>query len=668
MMRHRTIAALLLAPALLAGAREARAQAAAADSVGSIYAYVTAGQSVNEILERASINCGDFNFNELAARLADKRPKGLIAGLKAKCTKFVVSTDPSNSPVKIGERALGTVGAIGDAFWVNPATQVAVTVGTGDKAVVHNVDLPRGKVVRATFSVQRDTLPWPAARSTMQVAEELGLFKDFTPSSQRPAAPVKPSTGSSFASGLLWGLIGGAGGYAAATFVPSFGCVVKETVPSGQTWSVNGKRYSAGQTVDRGHGAACQGVIAGGSGLGLMSFAIAIKTGKNHGRMSKYDAEQKAYPTLVKDWEQREKQKFADANPQVRSEVSNDQIRLRQVQSDNRSILAKNNMIASTPPRFAISDLTASDDVDNTEVSGIVATSLTKSDVDSIIPKGDISNPDAIAIVIGNKQYRGRAVPNVEFAVNDAVTMKDYLVKTMGFDPKRVILDTNITSGRFREIFGTPDDPSAGLLSDYIKARPGQVDVFVFYSGHGAPNTKETDGNGSRPYLIPVDANPDRLSATAYPLDVLYKNLAALGPRSVIMAIDACFSGASSEGKRVFEGREVSDVLPKVKDARLLIPNASVFTAVTGEETAKWYRDKGHGLFTYFFLKGLSGEADLAGDHDGTVTVQELGNFLTKQVPTYALENFSGHKQNPQLVSQEPTKVLTKLVTDPSKQ
>ena len=54
-------------------------------------------------------------------------------------------------------------------------------------------------------------------------------------------------------------------------------------------------------------------------------------------------------------------------------------------------------------------------------------------------------------------------------------------------------------------------------------------------------------------------------------------------------------------------------------------------------EDARW---DGHGVFTYFLLRGLKGEADK--NHDGVVTAGELFAYLERAVP----EATNG-KQNP---------------------
>ena len=50
-----------------------------------------------------------------------------------------------------------------------------------------------------------------------------------------------------------------------------------------------------------------------------------------------------------------------------------------------------------------------------------------------------------------------------------------------------------------------------------------------------------------------------------------------------------------------------------------------VFTAAQGDETAYPYKDKQHGMFTYFLLKKLQ-------ETKGDVTLGELSEYLTDEV------------------------------------
>jgi hypothetical protein len=69
-------------------------------------------------------------------------------------------------------------------------------------------------------------------------------------------------------------------------------------------------------------------------------------------------------------------------------------------------------------------------------------------------------------------------------------------------------------------------------------------------------------------------------------------------------------------------------------------------------------------MFTYFFLKGLKGEADLNGDR--AVTVKEMKRYLTSEssgVP-YWSRRVHQRGQMPQVVSQPPDRVLVRYGTN----
>jgi uncharacterized caspase-like protein len=171
------------------------------------------------------------------------------------------------------------------------------------------------------------------------------------------------------------------------------------------------------------------------------------------------------------------------------------------------------------------------------------------------------------------------------------------------------------------------------------------VDVFVFYSGHGAPE------NGQR-FLVPVDGDFDRLANTGFSLDRLYRNLSAIKARSVTVVLDACFSG-NSEGGRLFR-RSGGGGVEGEQDANGLLS----FTAVQKTETARWYPEQGHGLFTYYFLKGVKGEADANGDR--VITQSELSTYVHQNVLRYATEKLSS-KQEPIITLTDGNRVVVRL-------
>jgi len=86
-----------------------------------------------------------------------------------------------------------------------------------------------------------------------------------------------------------------------------------------------------------------------------------------------------------------------------------------------------------------------------------------------------------------------------------------------------------------------------------------------------------------------------------------------------------------------------------------LSSGVAVFSAASGTQVSSSYPDKKHGLFTYFFLKGLRGAADGASGTppDGSVTIGELGDYLSREVPYAAARLPHGREQTPVLQASE---------------
>ena len=140
------------------------------------------------------------------------------------------------------------------------------------------------------------------------------------------------------------------------------------------------------------------------------------------------------------------------------------------------------------------------------------------------------AGPDDVAVVIGNRNYEASGSPNVEYAQRDARTMKEYLVKTMGFDARNIIYEENASLSKFNEIFGTERDPR-GKLAKFVKNDVSRV--FVYYVGHGAPDLESSEA-----YIVPVDANPMYLKANGYRLQTFYENLGKIPAKGMTVVLD----------------------------------------------------------------------------------------------------------------------------------
>ena len=252
-------------------------------------------------------------------------------------------------------------------------------------------------------------------------------------------------------------------------------------------------------------------------------------------------------------------------------------------------------------------------------------------------------NRYAVAVIIGNRDYKNKDIPPVNYAIDDARQIKEILTKTFGYRDGNIIFETNATKGTLENIFGTEATPR-GKLAEYI--RPGETDLFIYYSGHGAPSLDTRKG-----YILPVDSDPNNVVIGGYSLDVLYRNLATLPFHSLTIVTDACFSGATLFKKASPVGIIVENPLVAMK-------NSTIINSSTGTELSSWYAEKGHGLFTYFFLLGMTGKADANGD--GKITVGELSDYLVENVPYTVRKLFQGRKQTPTIFESDKNKVLVK--------
>ncbi len=269
-------------------------------------------------------------------------------------------------------------------------------------------------------------------------------------------------------------------------------------------------------------------------------------------------------------------------------------------------------------------------------------------DVDVNIPVSQSQRPDAIAVIIGNRDYSGNDIPKVDYAIHDAAVIKEYVIKTMGYLPGNILYTENATKANFEGFFGTETD-YRGRLFNLIK--PGKSEVFIYYSGHGAPDPDSRQG-----YFVPVDCDPSLVRLNGYSLNTFYANLAKLQTAGLTVVIDACFSGVSEGGSLL---KKISPVLIAIENPALTIPNATVFTSAAGDQVSTWYGEKKHSLFTYFFLKGLAGGADR--DSNRVVTMQELEDYVSDAndgVPYWA-RRLQNRDQKPTVVG-EKNKVMVK--------
>ena len=247
-------------------------------------------------------------------------------------------------------------------------------------------------------------------------------------------------------------------------------------------------------------------------------------------------------------------------------------------------------------------------------------------DVDMNIPQNSNQYPYRFALIIGNEDYSTfqtdlSSEVDVAFAKNDASVFREYAIKTLGVPEANAQLLLNATAGQMRQ--------ALAKINKLAEKSAGQAELIFYYAGHGLPDEVTKD-----PYLIPVDVAGTSVQFGLKLTDI-YKSLTQFSTERVTVFLDACFSGGA-RGQGLVAARGVK-IKPKEES---LNGKLVVFSASSGDQSSLPYKEKGHGIFTYFLLKKLQ-------DSKGEVSYKELSDYLRSQVSLQSVV-INSKEQDPQ--------------------
>mgnify|MGYP001607677208 FL=1 len=245
-------------------------------------------------------------------------------------------------------------------------------------------------------------------------------------------------------------------------------------------------------------------------------------------------------------------------------------------------------------------------------------------DVDQL-PKrtGLLKQPKAVGIVVGVGQFRESGIARVKYAARDAEATATYLKSIGGIPHARVrtLVDSHALKSDLAE-----------ALEEWLpkQADPTTV-VYVSVTGRGV-----VDATTGAVSMILFDGTATS-GARLYSLRRLQESLAKLPIQRAVVMLDLSLELAP--------GKEAADRIAPLWDQEgsgkdkimWMIGNRSVQEAYS-------YDPGQHGLFTYQWLKGLGGAADL--DKDGTILAGELCTYTKGQVLKVSQEQY-GTEQEP---------------------
>ncbi len=222
-------------------------------------------------------------------------------------------------------------------------------------------------------------------------------------------------------------------------------------------------------------------------------------------------------------------------------------------------------------------------------------------------------NRDALALIVGVTKYQETPAEAI-YADNDAKMFVDFATEKLGVSDNRI--ETLINDEA--ELTDMLHSIKNWLFRSVKRER---TDVYVFFAGHGLASD-----DGEKMYLLPYDGSPQFLDRTAISSFELFNDIASANPRSVTVFLDTCYSGTTRGPEMLIASRPIV-----IKAKEQAIPdNFTVFTAAAGDQTANPLLEAEHGMFSYFLMKGMEGDADA--NQDNQITAGELHTYVEENV------------------------------------
>lgn len=281
-------------------------------------------------------------------------------------------------------------------------------------------------------------------------------------------------------------------------------------------------------------------------------------------------------------------------------------------------------------------DKQSADNADSTKpLSPRAGTSETKSTDEPLTDKW--------ALIVGISKYKDPSL-NLKYAAKDASDFRDFLIKEANFAPDHIhlLLDEQATKERILAEFGDRWLPRV--------ARPNDL-VVVYFSSHGSPSEMDIRGVN---YIVTHDTDRDSLFSTGLSMrDVVEAIKDRVNSKRVMLILDACHSGATSENKGIVRQTNY-DADAIAQGTGQLVICSSMPDEATWE--SKNYQN---GVFTRHLIEGLS-------QKDGQLTVDDAFKLTRARVQEEVLRD-RGEMQTPVLKSKwsGQTLMLSAKPTDP---
>ena len=243
-----------------------------------------------------------------------------------------------------------------------------------------------------------------------------------------------------------------------------------------------------------------------------------------------------------------------------------------------------------------------------------------------------------IGIIIGIEKYQNLNNIDAPYANRDAKAFKAYANIALGIPNNnlKVLIDEDATRGELLK--------SLKIWLPQI-TRGKEKDIYIFFAGHGLASD-----DGKDLHILPHNGDPILLEDTALSRIQMFDLINKVSPKSVTMFFDTCYSGQTRSEQMLVAGLRPVRIVADEQDTP---NNFTIFTASNYDQTSGSINEAEHGIFSYYLMKGLEGNADA--NKDKELTNGELIAYLKNNV---SQEAFTQNRSQEPMLAGDPDKVL----------
>ena len=146
----------------------------------------------------------------------------------------------------------------------------------------------------------------------------------------------------------------------------------------------------------------------------------------------------------------------------------------------------------------------------------------------------DILYDNSWALVVGVNDYDN--VPDLHYAVEDALAIKNLLINDLGFPRSNVryLIDKEATQSNINK-----------ELQKLLKSAGPNDRVVFYFAGHGETEKLGLE-QGDAGFLMPSDADAENLFFSAIPMEDLKSISKFSKAKHMLFLVDACYSGLAA--------------------------------------------------------------------------------------------------------------------------